>query len=90
VNRTTRENAKSVYSTIFDGQYPAKHRVLILWRAEGFTELEHRSAAFEEYFDAQTYAKSLCDKYLSLNLPFTVYLDREVFFHTQEPVFTYD
>lgn len=79
--------AKELYSDVFDKAYPAKHRVLLLWRSPLFNELEHRSAAFEDYTEARLYADGLKEAYMNNGYPFVLYTDREIYWKTKEDVY---
>lgn len=70
---------RKVFHSIFDGAYPDRHRVLLMWKGPIAGELCHRSAAFEEYTDAELYALSLKDRYLTMGFPFVIYLDGYMF-----------
>lgn len=53
--------------------YNLNYVVLLIWESP-FGNLDHRSAAFEEYTDAELYAEALEQKYKKLGLVHTVYM----------------
>ena len=58
------EQAKELNKQYFDGQYPGKYVVLVVWDdpvVKG--ALSHRSACFEEFFEADMFAQALKKEY---------------------------
>lgn len=89
--KSKEEQAKELYKNYFGEQYPGKYVVLVVWDdpiVKG--ALSHRSGCFEEFFEADLFAKALKEEYSKIvrgegvaKLPkgshATIYLDGGVY-----------
>lgn len=57
--------------------YPIKYVVVIVWISP-FGNLEHRSGAFEEYMEAEEFVRHLKDKYDSMNITYSIYINGKI------------
>lgn len=60
-----------------------KHKVTIYWKctfgdATKISTLEKRSGYFEEYAEAEYYAKCLNNDYMKLDFPFVIYIGSNI------------
>ena len=57
------------------GKFDSEYVVLIMWDGILTENVEHRSAAFEEYADAEEYAKWMLAKYKDMNIDVNIYIN---------------
>lgn len=63
----------------FQENNPTLHSVVIFWRNPLTSDVEYRTAYFEEYMDADSYCTEQSNFYEENNIPYASYLNTRIY-----------